>query len=87
MKQKLEQIWSQDYLNTLPPSIKERGFNYSVNDAQKDILITGINPSFRDGASLGNCNFDFQHILLDNGYDRYWSSLKKIIHDQEKILI
>lgn len=69
MKQYLEQIWSKDYLNSLPESIRKRGFNYSVNKESKDILITGINPSFRIGADNGNCSFDFRIISEDEKYD------------------
>lgn len=83
MKEKLEEIWNNSYLNTLPKSIKERGFNYSVNVESKEILITGINPSFRNGAENGNCNFDFRIIAEDEKYDVYWSSLKKIVYDKE----
>jgi hypothetical protein len=83
MKNQLEQIWSMEYLNSLPESIRERGFNYSVNDEPKDILITGINPSFRIGADNGNCSFDFRIIAEDEKHDVYWSSLKKIVHDKQ----
>lgn len=83
MKEELENIWSKYYINLLPESIKERGFNYSVNEESKDILITGINPSFRIDAENGNCNFDLKIIAKDEKYDRYWSSLIKIVLDKE----
>lgn len=83
MEEELEQIWSKNYLNYLPESIRERGFNYSVNFEAKDILITGINPSFRVGADNGNCSFDFRNIAKDEKHDVYWSSLKKIVHDKQ----
>lgn len=83
MKEQLEKIWSKNYIEYLPESIRERGFNYSVNIESKDILITGINPSFRVGANNGNCNFDFRAIASDEKYDVYWSSLKKIVYDKE----
>lgn len=83
MEEKLAQIWSENYLNSLPEIIRERGFNYSVNEESKDILITGINPSFRVGADNGNCRFDFRIIANDEKYDVYWSSLKKIVHDKD----
>lgn len=83
MKEQLEQIWSKNYLDSLPEIIRERGFNYSVNVEPKDILITGINPSFRIGAENGNCNFDFKFIAKNEKHDVYWSSLKKIVHDKE----
>lgn len=83
MKEQLELIWAKDYINTLPINIKERGFNYSINEESKDILITGINPSFRVGANKGNCNFDFRLIAQDTNHDTYWSSLKKIVYNKE----
>jgi len=70
MKNQLEEIWSKDYINYLPESIRERGFNYSVNNEQKDILITGINPSFRIGADNGNCNFNFRTRLCGFAHER-----------------
>ncbi|HEY4539124.1 MAG TPA: hypothetical protein VIG94_03815 [Faecalibacter sp.] len=83
MKEKLEKIWTKDYINSLPIIIKERGFNYSINEESKDILITGINPSFRIGAENGNSYFDFRLIAKDERYDTYWSSLKKIVYDKD----
>lgn len=83
MKEQLGKIWTKDYINSLPITIKERGFNYSINEESKDILITGINPSFRIGAEIGNCNFDFRLIAKEEKHDTYWSSLKKIVYDKE----
>jgi hypothetical protein len=80
----LQEIWNKDYMGLLPPEIKQRGFNYAVNGEQKDILITGINPSFRDDEQNGHRNFDFREIAKDDKYDRYWSSLKKIVHDPDQ---
>lgn len=81
IKAALENIWSKEYIVTLPPWIKERGFSYSENFTAKNVLITGFNPSFRSSDNIGNQSFDFQHILNDDKWDNYWGSLKKIIHD------
>ena len=35
----LAEIWNSEYIDTLPKFIKERGFCYSINEKQKDILI------------------------------------------------
>lgn len=83
MKNRLEEIWNSEYIDFLPSVIKERGFNYSINNEQKDILITGINPSYRNNAQPGNCDFNFRVIANENHYDVYWSSLKKIVSDKE----
>ena len=87
LKARLEDIWGKDYMFELPEFIKERGFNYSLNNTQKDILITGINPSFRNGEISGSTFYDFEAIANDNRYDRYWTSLKKIVQDENINLI
>lgn len=84
---KLNEIWSKDYLNELSQVIVERGYNYSINYEPKDILITGINPSFRKGDLNGNTCFDFKLISRETKYDTYWTSLKKIVADEHINLV
>lgn len=75
-------IWSKDYILTLPFQIKERGFDYSENTKPKDILITGINPSFNP-QETPNKSFDFQKILFDMvPSSRYWQPIKKMLYDE-----
>lgn len=77
----LQKIWSKDYILGLPDPLRVRGFMFSENHLEKDILITGFNPSFRS-SDLSDChNFDFQSILKNNKWDNYWSSLIKIIYN------
>lgn len=79
---RLCEIWSSDYISTLPATIKERGFDYSENNAQKDILITGINPSF-DPQDAPNKSFNFSDILFDRvPQSRYWQPIKKMLCDE-----
>jgi hypothetical protein len=66
IQKRLLEIWSSNYMNDLPELLKIRGFNYSVNNIHKDILITGINPSFRIGEIEGNSSFDFDYIAKEN---------------------
>ncbi|WP_293893566.1 hypothetical protein [Flavobacterium sp.] len=73
IQERLLEIWNEKYINELPEIIKERGFNYSINNEQKDILITGINPSFRKGDENGNVCFDFKIIAKETKYDTYWT--------------
>lgn len=84
IEKRLNKIWNQDYINSLPEFIKERGFCYSINKTQKDILITGINPSFRVGFDKnGSFSFDIQETFKGK-YDNYWGPLKKMIYDVEE---
>jgi len=81
-QERLQEIWSQDYINELPTLIKDRSFTFSTNYNPKDILITGFNASFRNGEDINIHSFDFQTIL--NGpWDNYWGPLKKMIYDTD----
>lgn len=83
IKERLLEIWSQDYINTLPSLIKDRGFDYSENQEQKDILITGINPSFNSEEPVNN-SFNFSDIIFDRvPKTQYWQPLKKMIYDAD----
>lgn len=80
IQKRLREIWSSDYISALPSQIRERGFDYSKNDCPKDILITGINPSF-DPSEAPNKSYDFRAILFDRvPYSRYWLPVKKMVH-------
>ncbi len=80
----LNNIWSQDYIRNLPQFIAERGYLFSENKVQKDILITGINPSFRENdKQIDFRSFDFQQTVIDKKWDNYWSPLRNIVYDPE----
>ena len=81
-QERLQEIWSQDYINELPTLIKDRGFTFSKNYQPKDILITGFNASFRETDNIDCHHFDFQTIL-NEPWDNYWGPLKKMIYDSE----
>jgi len=80
-QKRLNEIWSQDYISELPSLIKDRGYTYSENFVEKDVLITGINASFRDDDCLNCHSFNFQSILREQKGDNYWGTLKKLIFD------
>jgi len=84
IREQLSTIWTREYINQLPSFIKERGFVYSINDTEKDILITGINPSFIDNDDLNSFGFDFQVTLKEKKWNNYWGPIKKIVIDDEK---
>jgi hypothetical protein len=75
----LKEIWEKDYMDTLPHWVKERGYCYSENTAAKDILITGINPSYKKGQD-GSWVFDFQASVHDDKLDsRYWHRMRRML--------
>lgn len=76
---KLATIWSKDYISSLPEQIKDRGFCFSLNNENREILITGFNPSFREGDSVGNVSYSFDDIMNSEKYDNYWGPIKKMI--------
>lgn len=79
----LNKIWCQNYIFELPDPLHKRGYCYSKNNSQKDILITGINPSYREGTeNFGSFGFDIQDEFKNDKYDNYWGPLKKMFFDE-----
>lgn len=79
IKQQLNEIWSQDYMKSLPSEILHRGYWFSENVEKKTFLITGFNPSFRPEEPIKNTPLDF----FDNSHDNYFSPIKKMLFDKE----
>jgi len=83
--QELSKIWAKDSMkfsdNTITNVLK-RGFVNANNLYQKDILITGINPSFRQNDCLNSFLFNFQDELMKDQWDTYWSPIKKFLYDK-----
>lgn len=82
-QEKLIEIWERDYIVSLPALIKERGFDYSENTEQKDILITGFNPSFNPLESK-NKHFNFSDFVYKRvSNSRYWQPIIKMIYSDD----
>ncbi len=88
IQNRLLSIRSQNYINELPMFVKERGFVFSENQIEKDILITGFNPSFlenekekREDEKGKIDSFNFHDVLRAKKPGKYFSSLKKLIFD------
>lgn len=79
---RLAEIWSEEYINTLPALIKERGYIFADN-VQKDILITGFNPSFREGDNIGVFHGPVSKIWYEEKYDNYWGPIKKMLNSDD----
>ncbi len=78
----LKEIWNNKLFQHLPEQIQERGFVYAENTSPKDILITGINPSFRNDAGKESHGFDFSNTMMETKWDNYWGTLKKMLFDE-----
>lgn len=76
----LSEIWNREYMGDLPSLIKDNGYAYADN-VKKDILITGINPSLREGEQTGIVHGAIKNIWDNDKYDTYWSPIKKMLHD------
>lgn len=51
IEKRLEEIWGSQYMESLPSWLRKRRYMYADPDLVRtpDLLITGINPSFRKG--------------------------------------
>ncbi len=91
IKKRLDEIWGADYLNALSPEAKtvlERGYVFYNNEERKDLLITGINPSFREEESKGRLGFNTTKLLeREAKHDVYWSPIRKMLYNQDIDLI
>ena len=97
---RIKEIWNSPYMSNLPEWVKKRGYIYAdpvkyADSVKRDILITGINPSFRKGEEekLANChglsikNFDpekWKEGRLKCGkkgirWDTYWGPMYKML--------
>jgi hypothetical protein len=81
VEKRLLEIWAADYINTLPALVKDRGFCYSHNTTQKDILVTGFNPSFRKNEMEGNQSYDGNQIFYIKKHDNYVAPMQKMLFD------
>lgn len=84
----LKRIWD----NTSSPFYKslhncelgKRGYWFPVNPSPVEVLITGINPSFREEESLTQNPIPIKDIIDNPGYDTYWTPAKRIIFEDRK---
>ncbi len=82
----LDEIWSKNYISLLPTFISERGYNYSENTAEKEILITGINPSYR-GVDDHCKSYRFQDLLHASKWTTIGATSKRCCIRQQNKLI
>ena len=92
---RIKEIWNNPYMLNIPKWVKRRGYIYADPVKQRDILITGFNPSFREGEDeqLANShgpsknNFDpekWKENRLKRGkkgirWDTYWGPMYKML--------
>ena len=79
---RLAEIWNEEYIASLPNEIISRGYTYADN-VQSEILVTGINPSFRNNEDSGIIHGPIKEIWYGQQYDNYWSPVKKMLFDED----
>lgn len=77
--QRLSEIWSAPYMQTLPAQIRERGYCLKENNEQKDILFMGFTPTFLDGEKSGNTTYKID-LFAESGND-YFTPIKQILNN------
>ena len=94
IEKRLSEIWDSHYMEDLPVWVKQRKYMYA-DPVKADILITGINPSFRKGDEEqltkwhgpSKCNFNpekWREDKLRKGkkgvrWDTYWGPMYKML--------
>lgn len=81
LQEELTHLWTQDYIDSLPNFVKDRGFVYCENNYSKEILLTGINPSYRAEDPQQSFGYDFQKSINQEKWDVYWGPLKRMLFD------
>ena len=77
---RLAEIWSEEYIASLPNEIISRGYAYADN-VQSEILVTGINPSFRNNDDTGIIHGPIKDILYVKQFDYFWSPVYMMLFD------
>ena len=84
IESRLDKIWndsSKSYHEALHAcELGRRGYWFPVNPSHVDILITGINPSFRDQEPLLLRPSSIKDLF--NNTDPYWTPLRRISYEE-----
>lgn len=76
IREQLTDIWNK-YQVIDNEVLRDRGYLYCNNVKQKDILITGINPSYIKDKDNNLLSYDFKGC-----YGRYWSPIMKMLKNE-----
>lgn len=85
---RIKEIWNSPYMKELPSWVRDRRYRYA-NPIKADLLITGINPSFRPQNADEKLPDEYRHgparaNFFLTKYDNYWGPLSKLIDDELK---
>jgi len=84
---RIKEIWSAPYMKELPNWVSDRRYRYADPITNADLLITGINPSFREGKDNKDIADEYRHGPANQNfrlpkYDNYWGPLSKMIDER-----
>ena len=89
----IERIWNSNYMDNLSkelPWLKNRGYVFSNPVVKADLLITGINPSYRESDATtnipnahGDARVHFYPEAWGKRWDTYFGPLRKMLVDVE----
>ena len=82
--QRIKEIWGSPFMESLPEWVNKRGYIYA-EPKKADVLIAGINPSFREGEKEDLSDRErhgsaMVHFVTKK-YDTYWGPLSKMIDE------
>ncbi len=90
----IEKIWDSEYMSTLAkdlPWLKSRGYVFA-HPVKADLLITGINPSFKEGQennpkAHGDARYNFypENWVKEDGkhyWNTYFGPMWKMLNDE-----
>ena len=85
---RIKEIWDKPYMKELPSWVSGRRYRYA-DPIKADLLITGINPSFRKDKDNKDLPDELRHgpakvNFTLTKYDNYWGPLSKMIDDDLK---
>ena len=82
---RIKEIWNKPYMKELPSWVSRRRYLYA-DPIKADLLITGINPSFRPNDNENRPDECRHGSAKDNfflaKYDNYWGPLSKMIDEE-----
>ncbi len=84
---RIKEIWNAPYMKDLPSWVSDKRYLYAEPMINADLLITGFNPSFREGKDNKDIADEKRHGSAKKNFDlsendNYWGPLSKMIDEK-----